>query len=97
MAAAGEHRFRATLSDGGRGGGRWVEVPSEVREAFGEAQPQVEGEANGVALRSRLAVRARDARVARGAGRRAAARRHGAALMRAQAQPALAASASPVT
>jgi hypothetical protein len=31
-----------------------VEVPSEVREAFGEAQPQVEGEANGVALRSRL-------------------------------------------
>ncbi len=52
-----EHRFRATLEGSDRGGGRWVAVPFDVRAAFGEAQPPVAGKVNGVAFRSRLAVR----------------------------------------
>ena len=56
MSAAGEHRFRARIAEADRGGGRWVEVPCDVRAAFGEARPPVDGTVNGVALRSRLAV-----------------------------------------
>jgi hypothetical protein len=50
-----ERRFRAVLAEA-RGGGRAVEVPFDVREAFGDARPRVEGTVNGVPLRSRLAV-----------------------------------------
>jgi Bacteriocin-protection, YdeI or OmpD-Associated/Domain of unknown function (DUF1905) len=50
------HRFTAILSRSGRGGGRWVEVPFDAREVFGEARPPVRGTVNGVELRSRLSV-----------------------------------------
>ncbi len=53
---SGERRFRATLSASERGGGRWVEVPFDPREAFGEARPPVVGTVNGAEYRSRLAV-----------------------------------------
>jgi hypothetical protein len=48
--------FSATLEDAGRGGGRWLRVPSDVREAFGEARPPVRGTLNGTPFRGRLAV-----------------------------------------
>jgi bifunctional DNA-binding transcriptional regulator/antitoxin component of YhaV-PrlF toxin-antitoxin module len=51
-----ERRFRATLAASERGGGRWVEVPFDPREAFGEARPPVVGTINGTEYRSRLAV-----------------------------------------
>ncbi len=51
-----ERRFRATLSASARGGGSWVEVPFDAREAFGEARPPVVGTVNGTEYRSRLAV-----------------------------------------
>ena len=51
-----EHRFRATVSASERGGGRWVEVPFDAREAFGEARPPVVGTVSGAEYRSRLAV-----------------------------------------
>ena len=51
-----ERRFRATVSASERGGGRWVEVPFDAREAFGEARPPVVGTVNGAGYRSRLAV-----------------------------------------
>ena len=51
-----ERRFRATVSAAERGGGRWVEVPFDPREAFGEARPPVIGSVNGTEYRSRLAV-----------------------------------------
>jgi hypothetical protein len=51
-----ERRFRATLSTSEGGGGRWVEVPFDAREAFGEARPPVVGTVNGTEYRSRLAV-----------------------------------------
>jgi bifunctional DNA-binding transcriptional regulator/antitoxin component of YhaV-PrlF toxin-antitoxin module len=49
-------RFTATLEDAGRGGGRWLVVPVDVREAFGEARPPVRGTVNGTPFRGRLAV-----------------------------------------
>jgi Bacteriocin-protection, YdeI or OmpD-Associated/Domain of unknown function (DUF1905) len=49
-------RFSAVLSRSGRGGGRWVEVPFDVREAFGESRPPVRGTVNGAEFRSRLAM-----------------------------------------
>ncbi len=51
-----ERRFRATLSASARGGGRWVEVPFDAQDAFGEARPPVVGTVNGTEYRSRLAV-----------------------------------------
>jgi hypothetical protein len=51
-----DRRFRATLSASERGGGRWVEVPFDPREVFGEARPPVVGTINGTEYRSRLAV-----------------------------------------
>jgi hypothetical protein len=51
-----ERRFRATVSASVRGGGRWVEVPFDPREAFGDARPPVVGSVNGAQYRSRLAV-----------------------------------------
>src|SRR5438045_1829985 len=50
------HRCTGTLEASDRGGGRWVMVPFDAREAFGEARPPVRGSVNGVPLRSRLAV-----------------------------------------
>jgi hypothetical protein len=51
-----EQRFTATLQDSGRGGGRWLEVPFDPKEAFGEARAPVEGTLNGTPFRGRLAV-----------------------------------------
>ena len=48
-------QFRGKLEEA-RGGGRWVVVPFEARETFGEARPPVRGTVNGVEFRSRLAV-----------------------------------------
>jgi bifunctional DNA-binding transcriptional regulator/antitoxin component of YhaV-PrlF toxin-antitoxin module len=39
-----------------RGGGRWVLVPFDAREAFGEARPAVRGTLNGTPFRGRLSV-----------------------------------------
>ncbi|HTN22829.1 MAG TPA: YdeI/OmpD-associated family protein [Solirubrobacteraceae bacterium] len=52
----GAMTFTATLEDSGRGGGRWVVVPFDAREAFGQARPPVRGTVNGTPLRSRLSV-----------------------------------------
>jgi bifunctional DNA-binding transcriptional regulator/antitoxin component of YhaV-PrlF toxin-antitoxin module len=49
-------RFKAELSESGRGGGRWIEVPFDAREAFGEARAPVAGTVNGVEFRARLSV-----------------------------------------
>lgn len=49
-------RFSATLAEAGRGGGRWIEVPFDGHEAFGQARPPVRGTVNGAAFRSRLSV-----------------------------------------
>jgi hypothetical protein len=46
-AAPPELRFTAPLEEAERGGGGWVEVPSDVRAAFGEARPPVTGALNG--------------------------------------------------
>jgi bifunctional DNA-binding transcriptional regulator/antitoxin component of YhaV-PrlF toxin-antitoxin module len=51
-----EQRFTATLQDSGRGGGRWLEVPFDPREAFGEARAPVAGTLNGTPFRGRLSV-----------------------------------------
>ena len=56
MGDRAEQSFRGVLAGADRGGGRWVEIPFDVRAAFGEARPPVEGSVNGVQLRSRLAV-----------------------------------------
>ena len=48
--------FSAPLGESGRGGGRWVEVPFDAREVFGEARPAVRGTVNGTPIRSRLSV-----------------------------------------
>jgi bifunctional DNA-binding transcriptional regulator/antitoxin component of YhaV-PrlF toxin-antitoxin module len=47
--------FRGKLEEA-RGGGRWIVVPLDPREAFGEARAPVRGTVNGVAFRGRLAV-----------------------------------------
>jgi len=49
-------RFRATLCEAGRGGGRWVELPFDARERFGHARPPVRGTVNGTPFRARLSV-----------------------------------------
>jgi bacteriocin resistance YdeI/OmpD-like protein/uncharacterized protein DUF1905 len=49
-------RFKATLEDSGRGGGRWLEVPFDAKEVFGEARPPVSGTLNGTPFRGRLSV-----------------------------------------
>jgi hypothetical protein len=51
-----EQRFTATVGEARQGGGRWVEVPFDPRDVFGEARPPVAGTINGVEYRSRLAV-----------------------------------------
>jgi Bacteriocin-protection, YdeI or OmpD-Associated/Domain of unknown function (DUF1905) len=50
-----EQRFSATVGEA-RGGGRWVIVPFDPREEFGEARAPVVATVNGVEYRSRLAV-----------------------------------------
>lgn len=47
-------RFTATLE--GRGGGALVEVPLDVRAAFGQARPPVRATVNGHTFRSTVAV-----------------------------------------
>jgi bifunctional DNA-binding transcriptional regulator/antitoxin component of YhaV-PrlF toxin-antitoxin module len=49
-------RFRATLAEAGRGGGRWVEVPFDARERFGHERPPVRGTVDGTPFRLRLFV-----------------------------------------
>jgi hypothetical protein len=48
-------RFTATLQEAS-GGGRWVEVPFDPKQASGQARAPVRGTVNGAPLRSRLAV-----------------------------------------
>jgi Bacteriocin-protection, YdeI or OmpD-Associated/Domain of unknown function (DUF1905) len=48
--------FSAPLGDSGRGGGRWVRVPFDARDVFGEARPPVRGTVNGTPIRGRLSV-----------------------------------------
>lgn len=48
--------FTAALSESGRGGGRWIELPFDAREVFGVARPAVRGTVNGTPLRSRIVV-----------------------------------------
>ena len=48
--------FSAPLRESGRGGGRWVQVPFDARDVFGEARRAVRGTVNGTPLRSRLVV-----------------------------------------
>jgi bifunctional DNA-binding transcriptional regulator/antitoxin component of YhaV-PrlF toxin-antitoxin module len=49
-------RFTAELSESGRGGGRWIEIPFDAKAKFGEARAPVAGTVNGVEFRSRLSV-----------------------------------------
>jgi bifunctional DNA-binding transcriptional regulator/antitoxin component of YhaV-PrlF toxin-antitoxin module len=49
-------RFSAVLSDSGRGGGRWIEIPFDAKDEFGEARAAVAGTVNGAGFRSRLSV-----------------------------------------
>jgi bacteriocin resistance YdeI/OmpD-like protein/uncharacterized protein DUF1905 len=49
-------RFTATLEASDRGGGRWLVVPFDAREVFGQARPPVRGTVNGTPLRGRLSV-----------------------------------------
>jgi bifunctional DNA-binding transcriptional regulator/antitoxin component of YhaV-PrlF toxin-antitoxin module len=49
-------RFTATLSESGRGGGRWIEVPFDAKAEFGESRAPVAATINGVEYRSRLSV-----------------------------------------
>ena len=51
-----EQRFKAALQEAGRGGGRWLEVPFDSKQAFGEARPAVAGTLNGTPFRGRLSV-----------------------------------------
>jgi hypothetical protein len=51
-----EQRFTAELADSGRGGGRWLEVPFDPKEVFGEARAPVAGTLNGSPFRGRLSV-----------------------------------------
>ena len=51
-----EQRFRAALQESGRGGARWLEVPFDPRDVFGEARPAVTGTLNGTPFRGRLSV-----------------------------------------
>jgi hypothetical protein len=48
--------FTGTLNESDGGGGRWIEVPFDVKAAFGQARPPVRGTVNGTPLRSRLSV-----------------------------------------
>jgi hypothetical protein len=49
-------RFTGELQDSGRGGGRWLEVPFDPKEVFGESRPAVAGTLNGTPFRGRLSV-----------------------------------------
>jgi hypothetical protein len=51
-----EQRFTAALEDSGRGGGRWLEVPFDPKEVFGESRPPVAGTLSGTPFRGRLSV-----------------------------------------
>ena len=48
-------RFTGTLAEA-RGGGRFVAVPFDAKEAFGSARAPVRGTVNGTPLRTRLMV-----------------------------------------
>lgn len=51
---AKKHRFTATI-EAGRGGGAWVEIPFDVKEAFGAARPKIKATFDGVPYRGSLA------------------------------------------
>jgi hypothetical protein len=50
------HTFTATLQESDRGVGRWLEVPFDPREVFGEARPRVGGTVAGTPFRGRLSI-----------------------------------------
>jgi Bacteriocin-protection, YdeI or OmpD-Associated/Domain of unknown function (DUF1905) len=49
-------RFTATLQQARGEGGRWLKIPFDAREMFGQARPPVRGMINGVPIRARLSV-----------------------------------------
>jgi Bacteriocin-protection, YdeI or OmpD-Associated/Domain of unknown function (DUF1905) len=50
-------RFSAQLTEAhGGGGGRWLEVPFDPKERFGQARAPVRGTLNGTEFRGRIAV-----------------------------------------
>jgi bifunctional DNA-binding transcriptional regulator/antitoxin component of YhaV-PrlF toxin-antitoxin module len=49
-------RFTATLQQARGEGGRWLKVPFDAREVFGQARPPVHGTVNGTPIRARLSV-----------------------------------------
>jgi len=51
-----EQRFKATLEESGRGGGRLLQVPFDAKQVFGEARPAVAGTLNGTPFRGRLSA-----------------------------------------
>lgn len=52
----GKQAFTGTLEAANDSGGRWIVVPLDVKEAFGEARPRVRGTVNGCEFESRLSV-----------------------------------------
>ena len=54
---AARRRFRGVVEESDEGGGgRWIVVPFDGKEAFGAARSPVRGSINGTPFRSRLAV-----------------------------------------
>jgi hypothetical protein len=49
-------RFTATLQQARGEGGRWLKIPFDAREVFGQARPAVRGTINGTPIRARLSV-----------------------------------------
>jgi bifunctional DNA-binding transcriptional regulator/antitoxin component of YhaV-PrlF toxin-antitoxin module len=49
-------RFTATLQQGRGEGGRWLKMPFDAREVFGQLRPPVRGTINGTPMRARLSV-----------------------------------------
>lgn len=48
--------FAATLGQSATGGGRWLVVPFDGREVFGQARAPVRGTLDGTPFRGRLSV-----------------------------------------
>jgi len=49
-------RFTATLQQARGEGGRWLKMPFDAREVFGQARPPVRGTINGTPMRARLSA-----------------------------------------
>jgi uncharacterized protein DUF1905 len=49
-------RYTAPLQQARGEGGRWLKIPFDARETFGQARPPVRGTINGTPIRARLTV-----------------------------------------